>query len=90
MIIAKPREDQPCIGIVTRSRTATGNDKAEGKKEVEATWIRKTIEKSLAFDIVKEKKAFMEVRQSFMDDGASTSTTRPIQKDNHEIVLVVT
>lgn len=44
-MIAKPREDQPRIDIVTRIRTVTGNDKADVKKEVEATWIRKTTKK---------------------------------------------
>lgn len=62
MMTVEPREDQPCIDIVTRSGNVTENDKAEGKKEVEATWIRKTTENSPTFDILKEKKAFMEVR----------------------------
>jgi len=86
----EPREDQPRIGIVTRSGTATGNDKADGRKEVEATWIRKATKKAHVFDILKEKQAFTKARQSFMDDGASTSTTQLTQKDNHEIVPVAT
>jgi len=40
----------------------TGNDKVDGKKEVEATWIRKTTAKAHVFDILKEKEAFMEAR----------------------------
>ena len=62
MLTVDPKKDEPYISIVTRSGAATGYDKANGKKEVEATWVRKTTEQSYAFDILKEKKVFMEVR----------------------------
>jgi len=37
MMAAKPREDEPCINIVTRSGVVTRDDKGKGKKEFEAT-----------------------------------------------------
>jgi len=40
--------------------------------------------------MLKENQVFKEERQSFMDDGASTSTTQPTQKNNCEIVLATT
>lgn len=61
MMTVEPRDDPSCIGIVMRSRDATRNDNS-GKKEAKATWIRKTIEKSLASDIEKEKQEFMDTR----------------------------
>jgi len=42
MMTIEPREDQPCIKIITRSRATTRNDKVNGKKEAESTWVRKT------------------------------------------------
>jgi len=89
-MIVEPREDQPRISIVTRSKVVTGNDKANWKKQAEATWVRKTTEKSFSFDILKENKIFMEARQSFMDDGALIFIVKETQKDNCEIVLVAT
>lgn len=68
----------------------TENDNDDWKKEVEATWVRKTIENSPEFDILKGKKVFVEVRRSFMDDGASTSIAQPSQKDSPKIISVVT
>lgn len=47
--------DELCINIVTRSEAMIGNGKENGKKEVEATWIINTAEKSPAFDVQKEK-----------------------------------
>ena len=55
MMTTKPRTGEPHINIVTRSGAMTRNDKANGKKEVEATWVRNTTEKSPVFDIQKEK-----------------------------------
>lgn len=40
----------------------TRDYKADGKKEVEATWVRKATEKVVVFDIQKEKDIFMEVK----------------------------
>lgn len=51
----EPRTDEPRIDIVTRNVAATGNDKADGKKVVEDTWVRKTTEKAPMFDIHIEK-----------------------------------
>jgi len=48
---AEPRNNKPHINIVTRSGVVTGDDKADGKKEVEATSVRKTTEKFPMFDI---------------------------------------
>lgn len=39
-----------------------GNDKGNWKKEVEATWVRKTTKKAQPCDIMKENKVFMEAR----------------------------
>ena len=55
MMTAEPRTDEPHINIVTGSGVVVGNDKANGKKEFEATWVRKTTEKLLVFDIQREK-----------------------------------
>ena len=49
MMTTEPREDQPRIDIVIRIRAGTRNDKANGKKKVEATWVRKTTDKSPEF-----------------------------------------
>lgn len=54
MMTAFPREDQLHIDIITRSGAVTGTDKGNGKKEAKATWVRKTTEKYLTFDILKE------------------------------------
>lgn len=62
MMKVEPMEYQPCIDIVTRSGATTRDDKANGEKEAKPTWVRKTTEKALAFDILKEKKVVMEVR----------------------------
>jgi len=50
------RTNKPHINIVTRSGAVTGNDKAYGKKEIEATWVRKTTEKALSFDVYGGKE----------------------------------
>ena len=55
MMTTEPRNNETHINIVTRSGVVTGNDKTDGKKDVEVTWVRKTIEKSPVFDIQKEK-----------------------------------
>ena len=70
---AEPRIDEPRINIVKRSGATTRNDQANGNKEVEATWIMETTEKAPTFDALNEKKAFIEVRKRFMDDGDSNS-----------------
>ena len=51
MMTTEHKEDQPHIDVVTRSETTTGNDKDNGKKEVEATWVRKTTKKAPTFDM---------------------------------------
>lgn len=55
MMTAEPRTDEPRINILTRSGVVTRDDKANGKKEVEATWVRKTTEKVNVFNIQSEK-----------------------------------
>lgn len=55
MMTVELRTDEPCTNIVTRSGPAIGNDKEYGKKVVEHTWVRKTTNKALMFDIHKEK-----------------------------------
>lgn len=86
MMTVEPRGGQKRIHIVTRSGAAIGNDKANGKKEVEATWVRKATGKYFSFVILKKNKVFMEARRSFMDDGALTFIVKLTQKDNCEIV----
>jgi len=49
------RTDETFINIVTRRWVVIENDKEYGKKEVEATRVRKTTENSHVFDIQKEK-----------------------------------
>lgn len=74
MMTMEPRINEPHINFVTRSGVVTRDDKENGRKEVKATWVRKTNEKVFVFDIQKEKEVFMEVKQSFMDVRASTSS----------------
>lgn len=62
MMIAEPSTNEDHISIVTKSGVATRDDKENGKNEDEATWVRKSIEKSLVFDIQKEKEVFMEAK----------------------------
>jgi len=53
MLTTEPREDESCINIVSRSGASTRDSK--GKKKVEETWVRNTIEKALGFIIHEEK-----------------------------------
>jgi len=59
---AEPRIDEPHVSIVMRSGVVIGNDKADGKKEVEAAWVRQIVEKVPPFNILKEKEVFMEAK----------------------------
>ena len=72
--------DEPHFNLVARSGAMNRNNKVDGKKEVAATCVRKTNEKSPMFDIQKEKQVFMEVKQRFMDVGASTSSCSSIRR----------
>lgn len=56
MRIVELRIDEPHMNIVTRSGVVTGNDKADGNKVVEDTWVRNNKKKALMFDLHKEKK----------------------------------
>lgn len=62
MMTTGRRIDHPRISIVTRSGAAIGDDKVNENKEYETIWVRKIAEKSLFFDIQKEKKIFMEAK----------------------------
>ena len=57
----------------------TSSYKEDGKKEFEniGAWVRKNLQKVDFFDIRRENKVFMEVKLSFMNAGASNSTTQP-------------
>lgn len=74
MMAIEPREHEPCINIITRRGAATRDDK--GKKKVEETWVGKTVEKLLGFNIQKKKDTFLGAKQSFMDVGTSTSSAQ--------------
>lgn len=90
MMNVEPREDEPHVNIVARSGATTGDDK--GKKKVEETWVRKTIEKAPRFSILKEKETFMGAKRSFVDVGASTSTAQStlMQKKDYDKVSTPT
>lgn len=75
MMIYEPYEDDLSINIVTWSGATIGEDKAEGKNLVMNSWVRKEGEKSIGFNMQRDKEKFMEANKIFMELGASTSRT---------------
>lgn len=74
MMTTEPREEEPCVNIVTRNGVAT--EDGEGKRKVEEAYVSNTTENSPGFNIQVEKETFMGVKRSFMDVVAYTSSTQ--------------
>jgi hypothetical protein len=73
-MIAIEKRPIPALNVVTRSGVTT---QVQNKgKQLEESWIRKTPEKTPAFDVGREKDTFMEARKDFADPRASASTTQ--------------
>ena len=84
---SEPREDRPSVNVVTWSNITTGEDKAIGKQPEENLWVHKATDKDTKFDLHKEKETLMEVKKSFVDSWASTSTNQNAQTEKPEEVI---
>ena len=73
MIAVEPRPI-PAVNVVTRSG-ARIDAQCQAKQPDEA-WVRKAIEKTLAFDVRKEKETFLEARQDFVDSDLPAPNTQ--------------
>ncbi len=73
MITVKKRPI-PALNVVTRSGVTT--QVQNKRKQIEEPWVRKTLEKILAFDVRREKDTFMQARKDFAHPNMSVGVTQ--------------
>jgi len=78
MMRVEPREEDPKINIMLRSRTMTREDK--GKQPTEGKWVCKALENETGFDLESAKETFMEAKKSFVEASTLGSQGKPVEE----------
>ena len=72
-------EKRPVLAINVVTRSGATMQVQNKEKQPDEAWVRKTLDKIIAFDVGREKGTFMEAKKDFVDLRTSVATMQQHQ-----------